>query len=398
MENSKEKIVSILLIISIILTIIMPISYAESLNEKKQKVNNEIKNNENKVNQIKTEVNNISSDLKNIINQISTKEEEINNLQIEAGDLSNEVKKMETEVESLKKKQEEKQKLLKKRMKAIYMNGSVSYLELLANSEDLTTLISNYNMISQINEVDNKLINQTENERQKIDATSSEIQVKKKIVEEKKNAIEKAKQENENLKRQKEEKVQTLGEEEKKTVAKLDDLKREQAAISNEIMEYERRKQAAIRAARAGKSSGGKSEYIEHYVGGRFGWPVPGNYGITTPYGKGGKYWSSGYHTGVDFASPKGTPIYAANDGIVVSAVYKGAYGMHVIIDHGGGLYTLYAHGSALLVSAGQRVKRGEQIAKVGQTGNAYGNHLHFEVRKGGSGYFNHVNPMPYLR
>ena len=198
MENSKEKIVSILLIISIILTIIMPISYAESLNEKKQKVNNEIKNNENKVNQIKTEVNNISNDLKNIMNQITTKEEEINNLQVEAGDLSNEVKKMETEVNNLKKKQEEKQKLLKKRMKAIYMNGSVSYLELLANSEDLTTLISNYNMISQINEVDNKLINQTENERQKIDATSSEIQVKKKIVEEKKNAIEKAKQENEN--------------------------------------------------------------------------------------------------------------------------------------------------------------------------------------------------------
>lgn len=398
MENSKEKIVSILLIISIILTIIMPISYAESLNEKKQKVNNEIKNNENKVNQIKTEVNNISNDLKNIMNQITTKEEEINNLQVEAGDLSNEVKKMETEVESLKKKQEEKQKLLKKRIKAIYMNGSVSYLELLANSEDLTTLISNYNMISQINEVDNKLINQTENERQKIDATSSEIQVKKKIVEEKKNAIEKAKQENENLKRQKEEKVQTLGEEEKKTVAKLDDLKREQAAISNEIMEYERRKQAAIRAARAGKSSGGKTEYIEHYVGGRFGWPVPGNYGIGTPYGRAGRYWSSGYHTGVDFEAPKGAPIYAANDGIVVSAVHSGAYGKHVIIDHGGGLYTLYAHGSALLVSAGQRVKRGEQIAKVGQTGNAYGNHLHFEVRKGGARYANHVNPMPYLR
>lgn len=397
MKDSKEKIVSIVLIISIILTIIMPISYAESLNEKKNRVNNEIKNNENKVSEIKNEVNKISKDVTNIMEQITKKEEEINNLQVEAGDLNNEIDKMEKEISNLKKKQEEKQELLKKRMKAIYMNGSVSYLELLANSEDLTTLISNYNMISQINEVDNKLIHQTQNERQKIDATSSEIQVKKKIIEEKKSAIERAKQENESLKKQKEEKVQALGEEQQKTVAKIDELKREQIVISNQIMEYERRKQEAIRAARAGKN-GGKTDYIEHYVGGAFGWPVPGNYRITTPYGRAGAYWSSGYHTGVDFASPQGTPIYAANDGIVVSSVHSGPYGKHIIIDHGGGLYSLYAHASALMVSAGQRVKRGQQIAKVGQTGNAYGNHLHFEIRKGGARYANHVNPTSYLK
>jgi murein DD-endopeptidase MepM/ murein hydrolase activator NlpD len=98
-------------------------------------------------------------------------------------------------------------------------------------------------------------------------------------------------------------------------------------------------------------------------------------------------------HTGVDFAADEGTPILAAGDGVVVMASEYGGYGNATIIDHGGGLATLYGHQSAILVSEGQSVRRGQVIGRVGCTGACTGPHLHFEVRVNGTP----VNPVPYL-
>lgn len=103
---------------------------------------------------------------------------------------------------------------------------------------------------------------------------------------------------------------------------------------------------------------------------------------------------SRGYHTGVDFANPIGTPIAASDNGVVIKAGWYGGYGNMVEINHGNGIVTLYAHCSALLVKNGETVKKGQVIAKVGSTGNSTGPHLHFEVRKNGQP----VDPMPYLK
>ena len=98
-------------------------------------------------------------------------------------------------------------------------------------------------------------------------------------------------------------------------------------------------------------------------------------------------------HTGVDFGASTGTPILAADSGVVVSAGWRNGYGNTVLIDHGNGLATLYGHQSRLAVRAGQSVAQGDVIGYVGSTGNSTGPHLHFEVRKGGTP----VNPMSYL-
>ena len=117
--------------------------------------------------------------------------------------------------------------------------------------------------------------------------------------------------------------------------------------------------------------------------------PVSSGYTITSRFGS----RSSGMHTGLDIAAPRGTKISAAASGTVVFAGTKGSFGKMVVISHGNGVQTYYAHCSSLLVSKGDTVKQGQAIAKVGKTGNATGNHLHFEVRVNGQSY----NPQKYI-
>ena len=114
-------------------------------------------------------------------------------------------------------------------------------------------------------------------------------------------------------------------------------------------------------------------------------------------YGVSGKYWSSGYHTGVDFPVGSGTPVYAVGDGQVFDTGYNSAYGNYVEIYHGNNVYSFYAHASRVNVSKGQKVTKGQQIMLSGATGNVTGAHLHVEIRSPGYGYSSCVNPMKYL-
>ncbi|MGW0860547.1 peptidoglycan DD-metalloendopeptidase family protein [Streptomyces sp. NPDC002690] len=117
---------------------------------------------------------------------------------------------------------------------------------------------------------------------------------------------------------------------------------------------------------------------------------------LGTPYHQSGS-WASGYHTGVDFPVATGTSVKAVAKGTVVSAGWAGAYGYEIVIRHGDGKYSQYAHLSALNVRAGQSVSAGQRIARSGSTGNATGPHLHFEIRTGPA-YGSDVNPLAYLR
>lgn len=112
--------------------------------------------------------------------------------------------------------------------------------------------------------------------------------------------------------------------------------------------------------------------------------PVPGKK-ITTPYGKPGRLWKTGYHVGADYAAPSGTPIVAVKDGKVLEAkngtTWGAAYGIAAVIDHGDGLRAIYAHMSKIEVKAGDTVKEGQKIGEIGSTGNSTGPHLHLEVR-----------------
>ena len=131
------------------------------------------------------------------------------------------------------------------------------------------------------------------------------------------------------------------------------------------------------------------------YDGGVFKWPAPSYTRISDDYGARIHpiLKTQQFHNGVDMAAPSGSPILAAYDGEVIAATYNGSMGNYVMIDHGDNLYTIYMHASALYVSKGQTVARGEKIAAVGSTGRSTGPHLHFSVRLNGS----YVSPWNYL-
>ena len=132
------------------------------------------------------------------------------------------------------------------------------------------------------------------------------------------------------------------------------------------------------------------------YVGGVFTWPCPSSHYITSYFGYRMhpvlNVWK--YHSGMDIAASTGASIIAAGPGKVILAQTYGGYGNCVIIDHGGGVVSLYGHASKLLVSEGQTVTKGQEIAKVGSTGISTGPHLHFEVRENGVV----VEPLDYLQ
>ena len=138
------------------------------------------------------------------------------------------------------------------------------------------------------------------------------------------------------------------------------------------------------------------AEQGRRYDGGMFTWPAPSYTRISDEYGNRIHpiLGTQQFHNGLDMAAPGGSAILAAYDGTVVAAAYSNSMGNYIMIDHGDSLYTIYMHASALYVSKGQEVSKGQKIAAVGSTGRSTGNHLHFSVRLNG----NYVSPWNYLR
>jgi murein DD-endopeptidase MepM/ murein hydrolase activator NlpD len=158
----------------------------------------------------------------------------------------------------------------------------------------------------------------------------------------------------------------------------------DEATITNQIQSYMRRRTT---------TRGGKREALPPYKGGRFPYPVAGH--LSSNFGM--RYHPilhiTRMHSGCDFGAPIGTSIHCVADGEVIHSSYMRGYGNVVIVDHGGGLSTVYAHCSRINVNDGQRVRRGQVLGAVGNTGLSTGPHLHFEVRVNGRP----VNPIKYL-
>lgn len=373
----KRKIISIFLIVILLVISIMPIVYAKTAREKKEYL-------QDKLNDTKEEKENITKEKENILEQISKLDEqideyelEINNINTKINDLKNSIKSKETQIKKLEKEYKEKEEAFIERMVAIYEAGQTTYLDVLLSSEDIVSFISNYYMIEELAEADNAMLDSIQNQQQKIEDTKKELEEQKKNITNSKNEIEEKKEELDSVKASKQSKVNSLSEKEKKLQQEIEQYQEDIKDVEKQIKEYE------------------KNNSSISYTGEKMGWPVKGYYSITSYYGYRIHpiYGYRKLHTGIDIGAPKNAKFVAAADGTVINASYSGGYGNRVIINHGNGISTIYAHGTSILVKEGQKVKKGQAVLTVGSTGLSTGNHAHFEVRKNGS----YVNPLDYL-
>lgn len=257
--------------------------------------------------------------------------------------------------------------LVKVRLKVMYQNSSVSMFDTLLESKSVVEFYERLHYMSVISENDNKMLEDLETARQ-------DVEYKKELEQKARELLkQKAGEKERRLAQLKTSRAEVEGEL-AKTKSEINKLEKE---IDAQIAES-KRLQGVIKNLSSKKK----------YVGGTMQWPCPSSYNVTSYYGMRKHPILRKYkmHTGIDIGASKGSSIVAANKGTVIMATYdkSGGYGNMVVLDHGAGITTLYAHASKLCVKVGDEVKAGAVIAKVGSTGLSTGNHLHFEVRVNG--------------
>lgn len=263
--------------------------------------------------------------------------------------------------------------ILNKRMRDIYKNGQVSYLDVLFGASDFDDFTTRLDLLQRVVQRDIDLVAQVKAQRQLIMDKKNELEADQAAIQPLKNAVE--------------EKKQLLQNKKNSQQAVLNDAINQRDTSNKayqELLDTSRNIEQMIRDNRGSGGGGGSGVMM---------WPASGP--ITSPFGWRNHpiFGDARYHTGIDIGADYGDTVVAADAGVVTYADWMGGYGKAVMIDHGNGITTLYGHNSELLVSAGQRVAKGQAISRVGATGYATGPHLHFEVRENGTP----VNPMNYL-
>lgn len=363
-------------------------SQKEQNNQQKAQTQEELKEVQSKKSEAVKQVEKISSQIRSYQSQIDELEEKIDGLNTKISDAEKKIKEKETEYNK-------NQGLFEERLVASYEAGETSYLDVILSSQGLTDLISNYYLVSELANYDTELLESIQKQKEEIENTKTELESDKKEVTESKNSKETVANQLKKAKSEKASYVSELTEDEKELQTKIDEIEQANRQIDIDIESAPTK--AIIEAAQNQSGNSGSSSSSGGSSSAGFIRPVNGT--VTT-----GLYYSSGrYHGGVDFGNSgiNGSPVYAVASGVVITTrALTTSYGNYVIIYHpGSNLYTLYAHGQAgsICVSEGQSVKQGQQIMRVGSTGNSSGPHLHFEVRVSPGKYDNRVNPLGYL-
>ncbi|MFF2092645.1 murein hydrolase activator EnvC family protein [Paenibacillus sp. NPDC058174] len=277
---------------------------------------------------------------------------------------------------------ESRDQLLQQRLRLMYENGFVSYLDVLLSSTSFMDFLDRFDSLQSILSQDRNILEQHKKDKALVIEKQDKVA---KALDEVKVSYAKLQTYKSELKKKEEQKEVLIANYNKK-IEELDEISEEQEALlialAKKVSDLEKE----------------KKKIKTPYSGGKLAMPIRDNYRVSSNFGyrihpvTGKKK----LHAGMDFAVPQGTPIYAAEGGVVIVSQVWSGYGNCIIIDHGNGLWTLYGHikNNGLLVSKGDTVKRGQKIAESGNTGISTGPHLHFEVRKDQ----NPVNPSGYLK
>ena len=327
----------------------------------------------------------IESKVTELNQQLIDRSARITDLENQLTAKSEDIQETKDELAGAKEREAQQYADMKVRIQFMYENGQTSYLEALLSSRNISEFLNSADYIAQIQSYDRQKLTEYQDTVESIVNLEAQLEQEYTDLEALKSTVESNKATVAAMMRQKESELADIS-------GDIEDAQSDADYYAAEIQAQEELI-AAIKRAEAEKAAAGVEEHP--YTGGAFRWPCPSSTRVTSDYGTRVSPMSgaSSNHKGIDIGASAGADIIAAADGTVTAASYSSAAGNYVMIDHGGGLYTVYMHASSLLVSPGQTVSAGDVIAKVGSTGISTGSHLHFGVSLNGS----YVSPWSYL-
>lgn len=367
--------VALAMVAAVMLT---PFAKAATIDDWQNQLNNKNKQKD----QIQEELNQSKKDLEAAEKELNALDQKIYQAGVELNQLTGELNETKAEIvkgleelEQLKKDIEKQNDDLNARLRSMYKNGDVGMLSVVFGSSSMSDVLTNMDMVQRIYNADAELLKSIQEQYDLVDAQNRKLEALKVQLEEQQAVIA--------------EKKSALEADEAEARARRNAL---QADADSLQKQYDAVKKEADSISETIKVLQSQNT---QYIGGAMCWPSQASTRITSPFGW--RYLSllggRNYHTGVDIGAAGGTNILAANSGKVIKAGWNNSYGYMVMVDHGGGIVTLYAHSSKLLVKTGDVVTRGQVIALIGSTGMSTGNHLHFEVRVNGK----YQNPLNYI-
>ncbi len=332
------------------------------------------------------------ADLSNYVKELDANlariEQNITELEGKIAGKEDEISQKELELERALEQEEFQKESVAASIRLIYELGNPSMVDLMLKAKSFADFLNKADYVERVLSYGYQMWENYENIRMYVELCKEELELEKDILNETKANVKQEQQTLEELVEQKRQDIisyeadirnkdKVIKEYEAEIKAQEEEIKLLEAAIAEE-----------------------KKKLLESqkltYDGGMFKFPLATYTRISDEYGMRLHpiLKVQQFHNGVDFASPKGTAIYAAYDGKVAAAAYSSSMGNYVMIDHGDGLFTIYMHASVLYVKKNQVVVKGEKIAAVGSTGRSTGNHLHFSVRLNGE----YVSPWNYLK
>lgn len=416
MSVNKLKIFLIVILVAVAdLSVTYAAKTIEELNKEKKEIQSRSKETKQQLETTRSEKSDLLKEVESLDAELTVVEEEVMRLSANLEETENRLHQNEADLKSAQEESDLQYAALKKRIRTMYENGNVGYLQVILESKNFSDMLKRVDYVNYIMEYDRDVFANMEATEAYIEEVGEKIRIEKENIEQMKKRQEEKSAELESKRNEKTQLVSQLSSDEAKYMQQLNDWDKADKEITALIQQAEAKKKAEeeaaarARAARAANNSSstqsnGSNSHTESHSntvyapsGGQLQYPVPAyrGYNYNSPYGyrrspiKGG----TEFHTGVDLKATMSTDVIASESGTVIFAGVNGGYGKCVIIDHGGGMSTLYAHNSRLNVSVGQSVQRGQVIANAGTTGYSTGVHVHFEVRFNGK----HTNPAPYI-
>ena len=378
-------------ITSMLLAGAMVPSIADDLDDELQDLQGQIDESRNSQSSWQEIIEDVAAKIKTIQVELDAANAKLKSIQTEQAKVNEEIRQTEEEIRKAEAYLKQRQQVLNLRVRSIYKFGQLNYLEVIMGAKSFSDFANRLELLKRIIQSDYSLILEIQDQKAKIEAKKAELEQDKARLDALAEEAKKTQAEIE-AKKAEQQKILDNAKSNKAAAAQMEqDLIARSNAVRELIQERLRQAEAARQAAQ--ESGNGESDYTYTQGTGSMSWPCNGV--ITSPYGYRTHpiFGTTIYHAGIDIGVDYGTPIHAADSGTVIYSGWISGYGNTIIIDHGGGVETLYGHNQSLNVSEGQSVSKGDVVAFAGSTGNSTGPHCHFEVDVNGSS----TDPMGYL-